>query len=147
LAENTFAALGLEPGRDYSDDDIHAAWMRVATATHPDRPGGGDPARYAAGAAAYAQLVTAYGRGEAYADLPASQAAEDRAVNTAAAEQTAGPLRRARAGRPWFLLVRVLVVALVCWGCTTAAGWQPATLALTVGALTWLALTARYDLA
>src|SRR5205807_5432975 len=64
-----FAALGLPARPDLTDDDIRAAWRRIAAATHPDRADGGDPARFAAAAAAYTELRTRYGRGEAYADL------------------------------------------------------------------------------
>jgi hypothetical protein len=129
VAESPFVVLGLEPGREYSDDDIRVAWRRISTATSPDRADGGDPARFAAASAAYAELATGYGRGEAAADLADSQG-------------TAGPVRRVRAGRSWFLVVRVLIAVAVCWECVAVAGWQPATLALTVGALTWLAVTA-----
>jgi hypothetical protein len=64
-----FAILGLDPRDDLTDADVHRAWRRVATATHPDRPGGGDIARYTAASAAYTALRTAWGRGEARADL------------------------------------------------------------------------------
>ena len=48
---------------------MHAAWRRIASATHPDREDGGDPERFAAAAAAYTVLRTRFGRGEALADL------------------------------------------------------------------------------
>ena len=32
-----FGALGLPPDRGLTDDDVRAAWRRIATATHPDR--------------------------------------------------------------------------------------------------------------
>ena len=48
---------------------MRAAWRRLAAATHPDRADGGDPARFAAAAAAYTVLRTRSGRGEALADL------------------------------------------------------------------------------
>ena len=57
-----FTALGLPARPDLSDEQVRAAWRQVATATHPDRPDGGDPARYAAASAAYAILRTAWGR-------------------------------------------------------------------------------------
>jgi hypothetical protein len=66
-----FTALGLPARPDLSDEQVRAAWRQVATATHPDRPDGGDPARYAAASGAYAILRTAWGRSEAYADLAA----------------------------------------------------------------------------
>ena len=56
-----FTALGLPARPDLSDEQVRAAWRAVATATHPDRPDGGDPARYTAASAAYATLRTALG--------------------------------------------------------------------------------------
>ncbi|MGP8000419.1 MAG: hypothetical protein ACLPKI_24325 [Streptosporangiaceae bacterium] len=53
-----------------------------------------------------------------------------------------GPARAA--GR---LLLRVAIVAAVSAAAIAVAGLAPATLALIVGALTWLLLTARRDLA
>jgi hypothetical protein len=64
-----FRALGLLPGPDLTDDDVRAAWHRIAAATHPDRADGGDPAAFAAAAAAYTDLRTPFGRSEALADL------------------------------------------------------------------------------
>jgi len=128
-----FQALGLPARPDLPEDEVRAAWRRIAASTHPDRPDGGDPARFAAAAAAYATLRTGYGRGEAYADLREDQAA--------------GPPRlRWREGRPAILMSRVVLATAVCWAAIAVAGWQPATLAITVGALTWLVRTARYDL-
>jgi curved DNA-binding protein CbpA len=156
---NPFAALGLPARADLSDDDVRAAWRRLAAATHPDRADGGDPARFAAAAAAYTVLRTRSGRGEALADLTAptppprhtrppgraSPIAEPRA---AAAATAARPLAaRIRDGRPIRLLVRVAIAALVSAGVAIAAGAQPATPALIVGVATWLLLTGRHDLA
>src|SRR5262249_7487667 len=55
-----------------------AAWRRIAAATHPDGADGGDPARVAAAAAAYTELRTRYGRGEACADLTTGNSREPR---------------------------------------------------------------------
>jgi curved DNA-binding protein CbpA len=66
-----FAVLGLPARADLSDEDVRAAWRRIAAATHPDREDGGNPARFGAAAAAYAMLRTSFGRGEALADLAA----------------------------------------------------------------------------
>jgi hypothetical protein len=71
-----FRALGLPARADLSDEDVRAAWRRVAAATHPDRDDGGDAGRFGAAAAAYDTLRTSFGRGEALADLgPTSSAA------------------------------------------------------------------------
>jgi hypothetical protein len=64
-----FAALGLPARPDLSDEQVRAAWRSIAAATHPDRPDGGDLARYTAASAAYAQLRSPWARSEAYADL------------------------------------------------------------------------------
>jgi curved DNA-binding protein CbpA len=40
-----FTALGLPARPDLSDEQVRAAWRAIATATHPDRPDGGDPVR------------------------------------------------------------------------------------------------------
>jgi curved DNA-binding protein CbpA len=159
MTPDPFAALGLPTQAGLSDDDVRAAWRRLAAATHPDRADGGDPARFAAAAAAYTALRTRSGRGEALADLtaaappprrthppgPASPAAAPRA---ATANAPAGPLAaRIRRGRPIRLLVRVAIAAAVSAGVAIVAGAQPATPALIVGAATWLLLTGRHDLA
>ena len=68
MAVNPFDALGL-PRPDLTDEQVRAAWRVIAAATHPDRPGGGDVARYTAATAAYAVLRTPWGRSEAFADL------------------------------------------------------------------------------
>jgi hypothetical protein len=69
VSDDPFALLGLESRAGLSDDDVRAAWRRIAAATHPDREDGGDPARFGAAAAAYVVLRTGFGRGEALADL------------------------------------------------------------------------------
>jgi hypothetical protein len=131
-----FSALGLPARADLSDDEVRAAWRRIAAATHPDRSDGGDATRFAAAAAAYAELRTPYGRGEAHADLNAPAPAAGFRLAT-----------RVRTGRPGILALRVLLAAAVSWACVAIAGWQPATLAITTGALIWLIRTTRHDLA
>jgi curved DNA-binding protein CbpA len=69
VRDDPFALLGLPPRAGLTDDDVRAAWRRIAAATHPDREDGGDPARFGAAAAAYVLLRTTFGRGEALADL------------------------------------------------------------------------------
>ena len=66
---NPFRALGLPERPDLTDEQVRAAWRNIAAATHPDRPDGGDLARYTAASAAYAELRSPWGRSEAYADL------------------------------------------------------------------------------
>jgi hypothetical protein len=150
-----FSALGVPVRPDLSDEQVRAAWRQVATATHPDRPDGGDPARYAAASAAYAILRTAWGRSEAYADLAAPLTG--RVVPRAAI--AARPLRlttwRALAvipariwhGRPGRLALRIAAaVALALLATRTGAG-TPATAGLVTGIGVWLVLTVRADLA
>ena len=123
-----FAALGLRADPALTDDDVRAAWRRIAEATHPDRADGGDPVRFAAAAAAYSQLRTGFGRGEAHADL------------------TAGPRRRARPIRAGRLTLRIVAAAAIGLAGLLAAGPRPAGPAIAVGALTWLAVTGRRDI-
>jgi hypothetical protein len=56
-------------------------------------------------------------------------------------------LSRIRRGRPARLALRFLITAAVAAIAVAAAGAQPATPALITGAVTWLLLTARHDLA
>jgi hypothetical protein len=185
--DNPFAALDLPVRPDLSDDEVRAAWRRIAAATHPDLPDGGDESRFAAAAAAYAQLRTSYGRGEAYADLRGvpggsvaggtrgavaggTRGAVAGGTATATATAVAGPgpataagpgpaaaralspaiarlVWRVRRGRPAILTLRVVIATAVSLTSVALAGWQPATLAIVVGSLTWLLRTTRYDLA
>jgi curved DNA-binding protein CbpA len=71
VTADPFTVLGLPVRPDLTDDDVRSAWRRIAAATHPDRPDGGDPDRYAVAGAAYTELRTPSGRGEAHADLAA----------------------------------------------------------------------------
>ena len=192
---NPFAALGLAARPDLADDDVRAAWRRIAAATHPDRADGGDPDRFAMAAAAYTVLRTRYGRGEALADLadladstarrarpgpdqhspgpgrPAQATPEgrwpgtDRTGHPAPDGRQPGPggtghpgpdgrwpgaaglLSRIRRGRVARLGLRVLIAAAVSAGAAVVAGAQPAAPALIVGAITWLLVTAKNDLA
>ena len=69
MAVNPFDALGLPARPDLTDEQVRAAWRKIAVPTHPDRRDGGDVARYTAATAAYAVLRTPWGRSEAFADL------------------------------------------------------------------------------
>jgi curved DNA-binding protein CbpA len=126
-----FGILGLAPRPDVTDDEIRAAWRRIASATHPDRADGGDPARFAEAAAAYTTLRTVSGRGEAYADLAARRRG----------------LSRLRHGRPAILGLRVAIAAALSAGTVAVAGFEPAAVAVLAGILTWLIRTGRHDLA
>jgi curved DNA-binding protein CbpA len=154
-----FAALGLPARPGLSDDEVRAAWRRIAAATHPDRADGGDPARFAAAASAYTTLRIQFGRSEALADLTGSRERPGRSVPGRPAGRDPQPrwrrapaslarlLMRVRQGRPLLLALRVAAVVAVSATAVAVAGPAPATPALITGALTWLLLTARHDLA
>ncbi len=137
-----FAQLGLPADAGLTDDDVRAAWRRAATATHPDRPDGGDPERFAAAAAAYTALRTPFGRGEALADL---RAAGRRWPAHPVSRR--GFVSRVRRGRPGRLTLRFAAVVAAGVAAVAAAGAQPGTPAVITGAVTWLILTARHDIA
>lgn len=136
-----FAILGLAARPDLTDDDVRAAWRRIAAAVHPDRADGGDPARFSAAAAAYTTLRTLDGRREAYADLAAAPRGWSRS------RWSRFRWGRFRRGRPAVLVLRTAVAAGVSAGALAVAGPQPASFALVAGALTWLARTGRHELA
>ncbi len=147
-----FSVLGLPARPEVGDDEVRAAWRRIAAATHPDRADGGDPARFAAAAAAYTTLRTRSGRGEALADLAARRprAGVPRPGVPGWGRPLLGLARlpaRVRHGRPARLALRLAVVAAVSAAAVAVDGWMPATPALITGVLTWLLLTARHDLA
>ncbi len=121
-AGDPFAVLGLDSGADLTDDEVRAVWRRIAAATHPDRADGGDPERFAAAAAAYTDLRTRFGRGEARAAL--------------------GQAR----GRPARLALRVIVAIAAATTAILVSGHGAAGPALATGAATWLVLTGRADL-
>jgi curved DNA-binding protein CbpA len=133
-SSDPFAILGLDPSPGLSDEDVRIAWRRAASETHPDREDGGDPARFAAAAAAYTALRTRFARGEALADLGAGRPPRKLSA-------------RVRQGRPLRLGLRILVAATAGAAAVLAAGPHPAAPALVTGSATWLVLTARHDLA
>lgn len=146
-----FAALGLRADPALTDDDVRAAWRRIAEATHPDRADGGDPVRFAAAAAAYSRLRTGFGRGEARADLTAGPRRVRRSGRTGAPGRRGARLARlaalrARPIRAGRLTLRIAVAAATGLAGLLAAGPHPAGPALAVGALTWLAVTGRRDI-
>jgi len=137
-----FTVLGLPARPEVGGDEVRAAWRRIAAATHPDRADGGDPARFAAAAAAYTTLRTRSGRGEALADL-----AHPGVPGLRPLPGLARLPARVRHGRPARLALRLAAAAAASAAAVAVAGWTPATAALITGVLTWLLLTARHDLA
>jgi hypothetical protein len=161
-----FEALGLPTLPDLDDEQVRAAWRTIAAATHPDRPDGGDAARYTAAAAAYAQLRTGWGRSEAWADLTSGTAATaplpvihgaDLAprprprMPSGARRLPPGGLRllpaRIRHGRPLRLALRAAAAALAALLAVGTLPGQPAGPAVVTGIVTWFLLSARSDLA
>lgn len=150
-----FAALGLPARPDLTDEQVRAAWRTVAAATHPDRPGGGNPAVYAAASAAYAALRTPWGRSEAYADLmasgPPSAARRAHAGRVLPGTRTVRVLllipARIRHGRPWRLGLRILAAAVLTLVAAESGAGGPAAAGVAAGLAVWLVLTGRGDLA
>jgi hypothetical protein len=154
MTADPFTNLGLPADPGLSDEQVRAAWRAIATATHPDRPDGGDPARYAAASAAYAALRTPWARSEAYADLaqaPPLPRAPARPTGRRSGVRAAGAVRltgaRVRHGRPGRLLVRVLAAVLLGLIAARSGAGGPATAGVVAGLGVWLMLTARGDLA
>ena len=174
MPESPFRALGLADDPGLTDDDVRAAWHRVAAATHPDRADGGDPAAFSAAAAAYSDLRTPFGRGEARADLARRSASSRQRRHRPGRWPTRPPpddankvawrwrpgeaagrppavvsgvsgrwTVRLRAGRPVRLAVLVAVGAGVSVLAVVIDSWQPASVALIVGAATWVLVSAR----
>jgi curved DNA-binding protein CbpA len=142
-----FAVLGLAARGDLTDEDVRAAWRRIAAATHPDRDDGGDPDTFGAAAAAYDALRTSFGRGEALADLglyghaghaghPGRRHSRRGAHRLHAGAGYFGNAGRAIARRG--AVLRVTGAIVVAGAAVVAVGWTPATIALVVGAATWL---------
>ena len=149
-----FAALGLLAHPDLTDEQVRAAWRSIAAATHPDRPDGGNVERYTAAATAYAQLRTAWGRSEAYADLTADEPYVPAPAPALPARPGTGIIRtvrlipaRIRHGRPVRLLLRAVIAALLSLLVLHLVPGQPSGPAVVTGLITWFVLTARGDLA
>ena len=157
---NPFRALGLPERPDLTDEQVRAAWRNIAAATHPDRPDGGDLARYTAASAAYAELRSPWGRSEAYADL-ADQAGDGPV--TAPLPPVPGeappvppwqPLlaltqipARIRSGRPLRLALRGLIATVLALIVLQLIPGTPAAPADILGVIIWFVLTGRKDLA
>jgi len=157
---NPFRALGLPERPDLTDEQVRAAWRNIAAATHPDRPDGGDLARYTAASAAYAELRSPWARSEAYADL-ADQAGDGPV--TAPLPPVPGeappvppwqPLlaltqvpARIRSGRPLRLAIRGLIASVLALIVLQLVPGTPAAPADVLGLIIWFVLTGRKDLA
>lgn len=151
---NPFADLGLPTDPGLTNEQVRTAWRAIAAATHPDRPDGGDPARYAAASAAYGQLRTPWGRSEAYADLATNQPYVPAPVAPLPRVPGTGILRtalllqaRIRHGRPLRLLVRAIVAVVLSLLVLHLVSGQPSGPAVVTGLIIWFVLTARGDLA
>ena len=157
---NPFTALDLPMRPDLTDEQVRAAWRNIAAATHPDRPDGGDLARYTAASAAYAELRSPWGRSEAYADL--ADQGDDGPV-TAPLPPVPGeeppvppwqPLlaltqvpARIRSGRPLRLAIRGLIATVLALIVLQLVPGTPAAPADIGGLTIWFVLTGRKDLA
>jgi len=160
---NPFDALGLPTRRDLTDEQVRAAWHAIAAATHPDRSDGGDPARFAAASAAYAEIRTAWARSEAYADHAEQADGEEPdtsplpVVPGEALYQPVPPWQplialaqvpaRIRRGRPLRLLIRAAIAAALCLAVLALIPGTPAAPVDVGGVILWFALTGRRDLA
>jgi hypothetical protein len=149
-----FAVLGLPARPDLTDEQVRAAWRAIAAAAHPDRPGGGDPARYATASAAYAALRTAWGRSEAYADLTAQAPPTVPPARLQHRPQRRRLLRaialvpaRVHHGRPLRMAVRVLAAGLLGVVAARSGAGGPAEAGTVTGLGVWLLLTVRGDVA
>ena len=168
MSTDPFAALGLPVRNDLTNEQVRAAWRQIAAATHPDRPDGGDVARYTAAASAYAQLRTQWGRSEAYADQVeagyGTAGAQTAPLPVVAGDADEGPARpgtgaarliragwllpaRIARGRPLRLALRGIAAAIMSAVVMRLIGGQPAGPALVTGIITWFVLTGRGDLA
>ncbi len=150
---NPFTALHLPPDPALTDEQVRAAWRAAATATHPDRADGGNPAAYAAAASAYEQLRTPWGRSEALADLtaaaphgPPALAPEPLPWHALWTFAAVLPARVAQ-GRPLRLAVRALVAAAAACAAVLLVPGTPSAPAAASGCALWWLLTARADLA
>ena len=163
MNDDPFEALGLPARSDLTDEQVRAAWHQIATATHPDRPDGGNLARYTAASAAYAELRTPWARSEAYADHAERAGSEE--PDTAPLPPVPGepldrpvppwyPLialallpARIRRGRPLRLLIRAAVAAALALAVLLLIPGTPAAPADVAGLIWWFLLTGRRDLA
>jgi hypothetical protein len=168
---NPFATLGLPERPDLDDETVRAAWRQIAADTHPDRPDGGDLARYTQASAAYAELRTPWGRSEAYADLVEAERRQGPGKDPDTQPLPAVPSEipppavppsgppwlpllnlawlpaRIARGRPGRLLVRAAIASGLSLAVLALIPGRPAAPADIAGLILWFALTGRKDLA
>jgi hypothetical protein len=150
---NPFEVLGLPVRPDLSDAQVRAAWRTIAAQTHPDRVDCGDTGAYTAAAAAYAQLRTAWGRSEAYADLAITHPHIPAPATPARwpGQNLGTGLRQIPArithGRPLRLLLRAAAAALLSLLALALLPGQASGPAIVTGLTLWFFLTAHADLA
>jgi hypothetical protein len=124
---NPYQVLGLRQDDHLTDEDVRAAWRRIASATHPDREDGGDAGRFALAAAAYDELRTEYRRNEARATRA----------------QRAGRAGQAVPGACRVMLVPVVAAVTAGAAAVLAAPDAASGIALVTGIGTWLVLALR----
>jgi hypothetical protein len=175
VTPNPFAVLGLPERPDLDDETVRAAWRQIAAATHPDRPDGGDLARYTQASTAYAELRTPWGRSEAYADLVEARRqgrSDDNADSYPGTDPNTEPLpailpgevppparrwqpllnlarlpSRIARGRPGRLLIRAAIATGLSLAVLILIPGQPAAPADVAGLIVWFVLTGRKYLA
>ena len=147
LNSNPFEALGLPERPDLTDEDVRAAWRRVAAATHPDRPDGGDLARYTAASAAYADLAER-------TDGPVTSPIPPIPGDDEPLPPPWQPLlalvhlpARVRRGRPLRLAIRSIIAAVLSLIVLQLIPGTPAAPADVLALVLWFVLTGRKDLA
>lgn len=168
---NPFEILGLPARRDLTNEQVDAAWRAIATATHPDRPDGGDLARYTQASAAFAELRTPWSRSEAYANLVEQAWAQGHDGLDDDGQPYTEPLppiqfgpetcvprgnpvavlvqlpTRIRRGRPLRLAIRAIIAAVLSLVVLQLIPGSPAAPADVLGLVLWFVLTGRRDLA
>lgn len=163
---NPFEILGLPVRRDLTNEEVDAAWRKIAVATHPDRPDGGDLARYTQASAAFAELRVPWSRSEAYADVveqartqgydgqpytePLPRVPFDPESGIPRGDPVAAlvqlPSRISR-GRPLHLALRAIIAAALSLIVLQLIPGSPAVPADILGLIIWFVLTGRKDLA
>src|ERR1700761_5281107 len=163
---NPFEILGLPVRRDLTDEQVDAAWRKIAVATHPDRPDGGDLARYTQASAAFAELRVPWSRSEAYADVveqtraqgndgqpytePLPRVPFDPENGIAHGDPIAILIQlpsRISRGRPLHLALRAIIAAALSLIVLQLIPGAPAAPADILGLIIWFVLTGRKDLA